>query len=501
MRILRRPFVLLYATLLVIGLLAPPGSAAVVAQAAPAQVDWLEPHGVGVIDLVGVVPDDILKDAVIVYSNNGMLQYTSGQRIGNTVTINTKVTPRYGGSGEGEIQHTLINCLGQPALTDSWPIMSPAGTMRVYEDGVEITSEAWLQRFSPGGRIQPLRDPGHFRYPEGDTTEVTLAEDGSLPFPVNRGCAFIFPGYRQNLTATFTIQTPRYISARVLGSETFTFRSYIGPGDTGQIDGLARQMQRFGNRHDKFDLTIPTGAEFALVTFPPTPVHPYVNEPVDMNLAQPGSGTYRIGRKDSLNMSVDHAVTMALPLYWQPRDVDQSPGTEFLPTFTNPGYLASMEYFVPVGIPYDDCMRIGNCSNALINRIYNAEMQMSIHYLTIDRVALGLDQIRVRQIGPTWSPGVAAAETTAPATFTELIASLTELPSTLRQAAPANTASEQAALASTLPGTVPPAQGDLYLPMILGDIPPIVPPDDPTNCPCGWFDSDGRMVDFVSGLP
>jgi hypothetical protein len=500
MRILRRPFVFLYAILMVLGLLAPPNTTLVAAQAAPAQVDWLEPHGIGVIDLVGVVPDDILKDAVIVYSNNGMLQYISGQRTGDTVTINATVIPRYGGAGAGETPHTLINCLGQPALTDSWPIVSPAGTMRVYEDGVEITSEAWLQRFSPGGRIHPLRDPNHFRYPEGDTTEVTLTEDGALPFPVNRGCAIVFPEYRQNLTATFTIQTPRYISARVLGSETFTFHSYVGPGDTGAIDGLASQLKRrYPNRHDKFDLTIPAGAEFALVTFPPTPVHPYVNEPIDLNLALPGSGTYRIGRQNSLNLSVDHAVTMGLPLYWQTRDVDQSPDTEFLPSFTNPGYLASMEYFVPTGIPYHRCMRVGNCSNALVQSIYEAEMEMTIHYLTVDRIALGLDLIPLRQAGPSWSPGLAVAEVGEPATFGGLIAAPVELPALYHQSGPTRAASAQVAQPSLVPGTVPPAQSNLYLPMIWSDIPPVVPPDDPTNCPCGWFAPDGRMVDFVSG--
>jgi hypothetical protein len=253
-----------------------------------------------------------------------------------------------------------------------------------------------------------------------------------------------------------------------LGSETFTFHSSIGPGATGEIGGLAGQMQRaFGNRHDKFDLTIPVGAEFAFVTFPPTPVHPYVNEPVEQNLQLPGSGTYRIGRKNSLNMSVDHAVSAPIPLYWQTRDADQSGGSEFLPSFTEPGYLASLEYFVPAGIQYQPCMRRGNCSNELIREIYNAEMQMTIHYLVIDRVNTGLDRIPLRQVGPSWSPGLAA--------------------------------SELFAAQATLPATTPAGSSRLHMPLIYSDIPPDLPPDDRTGCPCGWFDGDGRMYDFVPG--
>lgn len=453
-------------------------------------IDWLEPEGIGVVDLIGEVPEDVLHNAAIVYSNNGTLLYESGERTGDTVTVQARVVPRYAVSGDSE--HTLVNCLGQPALTDTWPVVAPAGAMRVFENGVEITGEAWLQRFAPGGRIHPLNNPSTFRYPEGETTVVTFNDDGSIPMPVNRGCAIIFRGFRSNLTATFTVQSPKYISVQMLGSETFTFHSYIGPGDAGQISGLVNQLtRRYANRHDKFALTIPSGAEFALVTFPLTPVHPYVNEPIDLNLQQPGSGTYRIGRKDSLNLSVDHAVTMAIPLYWQTRDADQSGGSEFLPTFTTPGELASMEYFVPTGIPYDSCMRRGTCSNELIEQIYNTEMQMIIHYMVVTRINVGLDQIPLRQVGPAWSPGFSAASL---GSAVESVRPL-ELDST-----PALTpqARQQAAAQPSIAPTAP-ANGDLYLPLIYWNEPVAVPPDDRAPCPCGWFTPDGRMVDFVPG--
>jgi hypothetical protein len=432
-----------------------------------AQVEWLEPHGVSIIDMVGEVPESVLREAIIMYSNNGMLQYLSGERSGDRVTINVRVTPRYAGSGDSA--HTLVGCLGQPGLTDSWPVVSPAATMRVYENGVEITSQAALRRFAPGGRVHPTHNTNSaLRYPEGETALVDLTPQGEISIPPNRGCAIVFMGYRSNLTATFQVQSPKFIRVQMLGSETFTFRSYIGPGGAGEIQGLADQMERnYGRRHDKFDLTIPPGAEFVLVTFPPTPVHPYVNEPVEMNLQLPGSGTYRIGELNRLNMSVDHAVTAAIPLYWQPRDADQSSGADYLPSFTTPGYLASMEYFVPVGVGYHRCMRNGTCSNELIRQIYNAEMEMTIHYLRIDRINPGLDRIPLRQVGPAWRPR-------------------------------AVNSAMQAGQATIAP-TVPPG-GDtlLYLPLINADIPPPpLPDEDRSGCPCGWFDGDGRMYDFV----
>jgi hypothetical protein len=466
MHALRR-HVFVFSILALAGLLTltlPPQLPTLAYEQSAAQVEWLEPHGVSIIDMVGEVPESMLQHAVIAYSNNGMLQYLSGQRTGDQVTINVRVTPRYAGAGAEA--HSLLNCLGQRALTDSWPVVAPASTMRVFENGRDITSEAWLQRMTPAGQIYPLDNTNHFRYPEGSTDPVPLNDDGSIPVPANRGCAIVFRGYRSNLTATFTINSPRRITIRELGSETFTFHSYIGPGDPGKIGGLASQMQRaFGNRHDKFAMRPPVGAEFAFVTFPPTPVHPYVDEPVEQNLQLPGSGTYRIGRLNSLNLSVDHVVSAPIPLYWQTRDADQSSGSEFLPSFTTPGELASMEYFVPAGIPYDPCMRTGDCSNELINQIYDATMQMTIHYLVIDRIDTGLTRIPLRQVGPSWSPGLAASEISA--------------------------------AQATLPATAPGGRARVHMPLIYADVPVVLPPDDRTGCPCGWFDGDGRMFDFT----
>ncbi|MEM2446629.1 MAG: hypothetical protein QW734_08230 [Candidatus Bathyarchaeia archaeon] len=61
-----------------------------------AEVSWLEPRGLNIVDLVGFVPDQDLAGAIISYSPGyGIVRYQSGVRVGNTVTITTKVYPRY----------------------------------------------------------------------------------------------------------------------------------------------------------------------------------------------------------------------------------------------------------------------------------------------------------------------------------------------------------------------------------------------------------------------
>jgi hypothetical protein len=434
-------------------------------QTLPQQTDWLEPHGISIIDLVGQVPEAVLRDAILVYSNNGMVQYQSGQRSGNTVTITVKLTPRYEQSGS--TLNTLVNCLGQPGLTDTWPVVAPPMTMRVFENGNAITSEAWLWRFAPGGRIHPSNRPtAGFRYPEGATDPVQFADDGSLSLPATRGCAIVFRGQRSNLTATFTIPTPRYIQVEVLGSATFTFHSYVGPGGAGELEALRRQMEdRYANRHDKFTLTPPDGTEFVFVTYPPTPVHAYVGAPVELNMVQPASGSYRLARGGGAHLSVDHVAAYGLPLRYQTRDADQASSAEYLPVFSDAVMLASPEYFVPAGISYNPCMRGGGCPASLLEQIYNSEMTMTIHYLRIGRIANGLDRIPIKQTGPRWSPSLLANAV---------------VPSTA-------TAQRQ-------------EDDALFLPVITAvEAPPPVLPDDPTGCPCGWFDSHGRMLDYVPG--
>ena len=226
---------------------------------------------------------------------------------------------------------------------------------------------------------------------------------------------------------------------------------------------------RFGNRHGRFSLKIPSGAEYVLVKFPLLPIDPYVgNDAVTYGLA--GSGSYRLAPSACSDLSVDHVNTMAIPLQGQWRDADQSGGTIFLPFFGDSVMLAPPEYFLPAGFRYDPCMTHGGCPDTLLNQIYDAKMEMSVYYYKIERVADGLVRIPLRQVGPTASPQ-----------------DLTNLePNTLDTAIPmAQFVRKKAVFLPLLWAVQPPA------------LPPPLPPDDHTGCPCGWFDQDGRMLDYI----
>ena len=194
---------------------------------------------------------------------------------------------------------------------------------------------------------------------------------------------------------------------------------------------------------------------------PLTPVNPYgdPNAPISA-----GGGTYRIRRANS-KLSVDHLNTMGLPIYGNYQDADQSAGTTFLPFFNDVRQWTSPEYFVPDGVPYDPCMTNGGCSTALLEAVHDATMQATVYYYDVERIAGGMTQIPIKQVGPNWSParsrGVAASAPPQPAATVQ-------------------------------------EDSLVYLPTIVYQQPPEPPPpDDPTNCPCGWFDENGAMFAFV----
>ncbi len=425
--------------------------------AAPA---WLEPRGLNVVDLVGLVPEAHLRDAILSYNGAGILQYVSGQRSGSTVTLQVKASPQYW-SG-----NTHIGCPGQQADFDQWPSPVPAGTVRVYAAGKDITSSAGYLEYWATGQIWPERNPyGNpaQRYGKQGTSQFTFS-GGALQLPANAGCILSLRGIHENLTATFTYQTINPIVAHHLGSQTYQFHSYIGPGGAGRLDSLRQQMQaRWPHRHDKFPITPPAEADYALVIFPPSPVTVGPWTEVDRNFPQPSGGTYRLSGPVNNVLSVDHINSMGLPIRGQWQDADQAPGTSFLPFFNNAAILASPEYFLPPGVPYHPCMTNGGCSNAILEQVYSATAPMTIHYYKVERTQSGLTRIPLKQVGPAWS-GARTAQTTVDHRF-------------------APTAKKES---------------KIYLPFVIRYIPPPAPePDNPNGCPCGWFDDLGRMFDYI----
>ncbi len=435
--------------------------------------DWLEPEGISVIDLVGNVPEAHLKDAIITYSGLGIVQYVAGQRQGDRVTIDVQISPRYFEASIGTV--TQFSCLGDRGWVDSWSTISPASEFRLFYEGADITQNILGMSTLPAGKLQPVTSTrGGNRYGQLVYSDPVFTDDGSLLMPAHRDCTVYIAGEYPTLSGRYTIRTPNFLSTEYLGSQTFDFHTYIGPGDAGDLDSLRRQMSsRFGHRHDKFSLDIPEGADFVLVKFPPIPVDGYTLDQQVKNITKPTAGTYRLGRMDGNALSVDHVMTMGLPLDGQYQDADQCGDSQFLRPLTNIDMLAAPEYFVPTSVTYDPCMIHGGCSDQLLDAIHDGVMSMTIYYYTQERVSAELERIPIRQVGAGWR-GLAAA-------------------------------SAQAGTAETLPDASPitpsaDAPFRLFLPGAVSSIPITpIPEEDRTGCPCGWFAADGRMLDFTPG--
>lgn len=429
---------------------------------AVATPDWLEPRGLNVVDLVGLVPEAHLQDAVVAYNGAGILQYLSGSREGRKVTVRVRAFPQYWNGS------THISCLGQTASHDEWPSPVPASAARIYAGERDITSSVTYLEYWSTGQIKPERNPTQNpaqRYAKQANGNPSFTNDGRVEIPANSGCILSLSGEHENVTATFTFQSESVIAVETLGSQAFSFKSYIGPGGAGYLDSLRNQMQARwpGIRHDKFGLDIPVDADYVLVTYPPNPVTVNPWTEVAKNLPQPSGGTYRLARNANNVLSVDHIHTAGLPIHGQWQDADQAAGTTFLPFFADATILASPEYFLPAGFSYDPCMTNGGCSEDLLKRIYEATMSMEIHYYRIMRTGVGLDRIPLKQVGPAWSAGRSGA-----------VGPIAE-----------RLVSGRTANAATV-----------YLPLI-GKAQPPPEPDDPTGCPCGWFDNLGRMLDYI----
>ena len=98
-------------------LLAAPAAAETPVNAGAADaIDWLEPRGLSIVDLVGVVPEEHLRGSILVFTGgSGILRYLEGRRDGNRVTIKVDVSPRY---PELSKPYTTLNCGQAPSTTN-----------------------------------------------------------------------------------------------------------------------------------------------------------------------------------------------------------------------------------------------------------------------------------------------------------------------------------------------------------------------------------------------
>lgn len=441
----------------------------------PDAIDWLEPRGLSIVDLVGQVPDAYLAGSILSYTPGyGILRYESGQRNGDTVVITAQVYPRH--VVDGGWSGTMFGCLGQPARIDQPGTVVPASTVRIYSGGTDVTRQVGGYTYVPAGLNKPIRNPAEsqwlneYRYWESGVLSAQFTADGALKLPANMGCEILmsFKDYRQ-LKAVFTLYAPSRISVEVVGGQTFTFHSYIGPGYAGLLAPLANQLSsRFGSRADTFALKIPSEADYLWLNFPPMPVDPYTQFPGNPtgNVDRVSGGSYRT--ETTIGLSVDVVTSMGLPIYGHWRDMDLSGDAVYLPYTEYANGLAAPEYFVPPGVSYDPCMIQGTCSSALLDRIYNTSAEMRVVYLKVERTSVGLYRVPLRMVGPAWDVAVSAS---------------------LGEDDPL----DAPAMAETIQSEY---SHFIYLPVVLNRF-AIIPPDDPTGCPCGWLTEDGRMVDFI----
>lgn len=451
----------------------------VVAQASAA-AEWLEPRGLNIVDMVGLVPEEHLVGSTINYeTGTGVLEYISGTRSGGVVTIHVKVTPRYGPG------FTNMGCLSQHAAWDQWLSTTPASSVSIFKDGRNISSQVSYLSYTPAGQVLPATGPQEYlRYTKPPATYINPAS--SISIPANNGCTIVIHGHHEGLTATFRVQAPQMINIVPLGQQQFSAQSYIGQGASGLIAPLARQMNKFGHRHQKFSLNIPDDADYVLVKFGLTAFDPYAPVGNDANLNLAGSGTYRL---DGSALSVDHVSMIGLPLRGQWRDLDQSGSSEYLGYIPWPSRLGAPEYFLPPGFPFDPCMTVGDCPDALLGDLYAHSYPVDVYYYRVDRIpGAALERIPLRAVGRSWSPnGLSVAESDQ----SEPLGNLPIIPTV------SNTGMvylpnvvNQVPKATPVP-TTPPATATPTV------VPTAAPPEDATGCPCGWFTADGRMLDFV----
>lgn len=446
-----------------------------------ASVDWLEPQGINIVDLVGQVPESILAGAIISHNPGfGIVRYESGKREGNRVTITARIYPRF--AVDGRWNGSLFGCLGQPARIDQIGSTTQAATLRLFESGRDVTREVDQYTYMPSGKIKPVRSPRQaegtlYRYPESVMANTIFTGDGALVLPPNMGCELImsFKNYRE-LSAIFIIDAPTSTRIQTIRTDHHTFHSYLGPGYRGLLSPLVNQLYAAGyrDRAESALLTPPADADYFFVHFEPTLVDPlsiFPGNPTG-NLDRAGGGTYRIGIPQGL--SVDHINSMGLPLYGHWQDVDQGSG-RYLNYSRTPVRLSAPEYFVPPGIPYHPCMINGGCPRDLLDRIYNTPTTVKITYLRVDRTSTNLERIPLHMAGAGYSGTAAAPENE--------LAAAEGLSVEMAAAAPAALPKRRAFLPLTSAYRV------------------TVPADTAAGCSsdggCGWFAPDGRMVDYI----
>ncbi len=414
---------------------------------------WIEPRSLNITNLVGQVPDDLLKGVIISsYPWDGIVLFESSSLSGDTMVITTTIHGRLHYWG------TTLGCLGQVPRSDEMGSAVPQSYLRVYTPGgTEVTSQITGGNYWSATLTQPLAGTATWqgRY---DSLPLTISQsDQGLELPANVGCDLHLSGSYTELSGVFTLPRPAAVPAvDVVSTQSATYWSYIGIGEVGRFRPLMAQMQaRYPERHTYIGMSIPPDANYVFAVYQPMPGD-YTGQPYDAsdpNRSLPSAGTTRLR---ALNLSGDLANFGAFPLQitWQDADLTSS-SAPYLPAQRNPSKFTAPEFVIPPGVLYDDCFIFGTCSNDVLTTIYNTHAPITLVYLSVSAPTAGCELIPLKFAGPYWEP---AEENLTP---------------------PAGMA------ASGSPET-----HTIYLPALSKS-------PDLSQCPCGYFNAEGQMIGYV----
>ncbi len=416
---------------------------------------WVEPRSLNITNLVGQVPDDLLRGVIIsAYPWDGIVQFDSSSVSGDTIVITTTIHGRLHSGG------TYLGCLGQVPRSDEMGSAAPPSHLKVYTpDGSGITSQITHGNYWPATLTQPLAGTATWagRY---DYLPLTISQSGQgIELPANVGCDLHITGSYTELIGVFTLHRPEALPVvGVIGTQSATYQSYIGVGEVGRFRPLMDQMQAFyPERHTYIQMSIPSSANYIFAVYQPMPGD-YTGVPYDAsdpNRSLPSAGTTRL-RASKLSGDLANYGAFPLQIAWQDADLTSGSAT-YLPVQRDPSKFTAPEFVIPPGVAYDDCFIFGTCSSDVLAEIYNTRATITLVYLSVSPPTLGCKLIPLKFAGPYWAPGG-------------------EHP-----ASPASMA------ASGSVGTY-----TVYLPALSKS-------PDLSQCPCGYFNTEGQMIGYVDG--
>jgi hypothetical protein len=424
---------------------------------------WVEPRSLNITNLVGQVPDSLLKGVIIsAYPWDGIVQFESSSVSGDTIVITTTIYGRLHWGG------TYLGCLGQVPRADEMGSAAPPSHLKVYTpSGLDVTPQITHGNYWPATLTQPLAGTATW---QGRYDYVPLAISHSsqgLDLPANIGCDLYLTGSYTELIGVFTLQRPSATPVvEVVGTQSATYQSYIGVGEVGRFRPLMDQMQAlYPERHTYIQMSIPPGADYIYAIYQPMPGD-YTGVPYDAsdpNRSLPSAGTTRLR---ALNLSGDLTNFGAFPLNiaWQDADLTPSNAT-YLPVQRHPSTFTAPEFVIPPGVAYNDCFVFGNCPNTVLDEIYHARASITLVYLSVSPPTSDCKLIPLKFAGPYWTPGV--EDPTPPPPLSP----------------PLRGMKRGAASGSGRTHTV-------YLPALAKT-------PDLSQCPCGYFNTEGQMIGYV----